>query len=174
MSSLGTRYVANARRHTHTHTNACVWHCTLTKNKKEVWIGSPPAEKPLPGVPLAELSWVEWQELEETLKSIEAFFLSSFFFFCCWTFLPGSMKSQKWEMWALLFLFLMFHYHLCLRGGLKPTLFCASPYMVWCARATRVKQNSLITLQTLMQRCTAAGPVRGAQASQLCLTWAVQ
>lgn len=34
-------------------------------------------------------------------------------------------------------------------------------YTAWRARATRLKQNSLITLQTLMQHCRAAGPRQG-------------
>lgn len=99
-------------------------------------------------------------------------------FFFHLSFLLLNVSSRQYEIpkmrnvsaALILFYFLLFHCHLCLRGGLRPTLFCASPYVARCARATRVKQNSLITLQTLTQRCRAAGPVRGAQASQLCLT----
>lgn len=164
--------VTNAR----THTNTCVCDtATWQRTKRRFGLGAPLQRN--------HYQVFLWQNCLESsdrnwkkpTKASEHFFFSlSFLLLNISTRHDEIQKMRNVSTAVILFYFLMFHGHLCLRDGLRPTLFCASPYMAWCARATRVKQNSLIMLQTLMRRCRAAGPVRGAQASQLCLTWAVQ
>lgn len=141
-----------------------VWHCDPTKNKEKAWIVSPPAEKPFPGVPVAGLSCDRnWKEAWKAAD--DSFFFFLFLLFIVWTFLPGSLKSRKRELWVPQ---LSHFFHVSL-----PFMFVRWPHCfirlhirgcvcVTCARAFQrsVKQNSLITPQTVAEQRGLSGEPR--------------
>lgn len=152
-----------------------MWHCDPTMNKGKVWIVSPPAEKPFPGVPVAGLSCGLRQKLEGSLKSSRWFFFSPFYCLNISAREPEIPKTRTVSTAVFVLFFLqvslplMFvrrpqtgsFIHLHARGGV-------------CACTNVLMQRKKKQFNHATNRCRAAGPVRGAPASQLCLTWAVQ
>lgn len=173
---LKQKYTGNyqIQGHTCTHTHPLslrererekVWHCDPTKNKEKVWIVGPPAEKPFPGVPVAELFCGLRQKLEGSLKSSWWLFFSCFCFLLFEHFFPGArnLENENCEYNSYR-TFFMFHCHLFLWDGHKPTLLYACIYVVVCACAHTfhhsVKQNSLITLPTIAEQRGLSGEPR--------------